>query len=116
MTNEEQAVEYLGACPAWCTDCNREHAADGHVVHQGPTYVTPVHTENDGQLLATVQITHFDQEPAPRQTPPTDLDRPVIDISVEKNFALLRLTPTQARQLADLLTTLATDLESPAAT
>jgi hypothetical protein len=116
MTSEPDTIPYAGTCPPWCADCTRENEADGFVIHHSPACLTTVYTEDDGPLPATVRASHFDQHPAEMDRPPTDLNRPMIDIAVHDNIACLQLTPAQARHLAGLLTTIADTVDPPDAT
>jgi len=107
-----------GTCPPWCIDCDREAASDGYVTHRGASYATTTYTEGCGPVPLAIRVTHFDRDPESELTPHPDLDAPMIDVIVrdsvpaEGEIAALRLTPAQARRLAELLATLVDTVEA----
>lgn len=111
--------DFRRPCPPWCVECGREHDVEaGFVVHQGASQVVTHCGESARPALLTVRASHLDKLPEAMRTPPTDMHRPLVEVSFAvddlEEDDLLQFTPAQARDLAAVLAATADLIDPPA--
>jgi hypothetical protein len=103
MTERETVYKPRQTCPTWCVECSDENAGDGFRVHHGPVRHASVYEEDTAPIPVTVRASFFDTLPESMNRHPTAMDHPMVDVDFDNALIGLRLTPTQARELATAL-------------
>ena len=103
MTERETVRHPPHTCPTWCIDCSRENEGDGFRVHRGPVRHANVYEEDTAPIPVTIRASFFDMLPDFMNRHPTAMDHPMIDVDFDDALIGLRLSPSQARDLAKAL-------------